>query len=473
MKIPNETIFTGDNLYIMRGMDSCSVDLIYLDPPFNSNRTYEAPIGSKAAGAAFKDAWTLEDTDDAWWGELAEKHPPLYKVIDAVGELGNKGDKAYLIYMAIRLLEMHRILKSSGSIYLHCDDTMSHGLKLVLDAIFGKKNYLNQIIWKRTHAHNDPKRFGRNADTIYLYSKTVKYVFNTIYLPYSEKYINDFFSKEDERGRYTLVVLTGPKTSKGESDAEWKGYRPSLSNRSWSVPKRLVNRLLGEEKASKMSITQRLDTLNENDYIVFSKNGIPRFKEYLKEMQGVAAQAIWLDVPPIAANAKERVGYPTQKPVELLKRIVLASSNKGDMVFDPFCGCASACPAAHDAQREWIGVDISPIAVKLIERRMREERGFLVKLNHRTDIPIRSDQVTKPSRDIKHTLFGRQKGKCKGCLGEMSFRNMTIDHIIAKARGGGDTDSNLQLLCAACNSMKGSRDMEFLLAKLKAEGIIK
>ena len=470
-QIPHQTIFTGDNLDIMRGMDSESIDLIYLDPPFNSNRHYKAPIGSKAAGAQFKDAWTFEDTKAAWWGLIADEHPALYKLIDTVGEIGNEGDKAYLIYMAMRLLEMRRILKETGSIYLHCDSTMSHSLKLTMDAVFVRQNFRNEIIWKRTHAHNDPKRFGRNTDAILFYAKSKDYHFRPVLVPYDQSYIDNFFTKRDQRGIHRLVVLTGPGVSSGSSDAEWRGYRPSRSGRHWSVPKRIVSNLVGEDKAGRMSIIDRLELLHENDYIVFSKNGIPSFKQYLHEMEGMPAQTLWSDIPPLAAQSKERVGYPTQKPLALLRRIIRASSREGDMVLDPFCGCATACIAAEELSRQWIGIDISPLAAKLVKQRMESELAlFTHKLIHRDDIPRRSDQITKPSKNINHILFGEQEGRCNGCRHSFPFQNFTRDHIIPTDKGGADTDDNLQLLCARCNSIKGSRPMEYLIAQLKKDG---
>ena len=186
----NRTIWTGDNLAVMRGMNSESVDLIYLDPPFNSKRTYSAPIGSKAAGAAFKDTWTLDDVDVAWHGEIAELNPAVYAVIDAAGIAHGKGMKSYLIMMAVRLLEMRRLLTPTGSIYLHCDPTASHYLKLLLDAVFGTSSFRNEINWQRTGAHSDPQRYGAVSDRLQFHTKSERWVWNAQYTPYSEEYIN-------------------------------------------------------------------------------------------------------------------------------------------------------------------------------------------------------------------------------------------------------------------------------------------
>ena len=215
----NRTIWTGDNLAIMRGMNSESVDLIYLDPPFNSKRTYSAPIGSKAAGAAFKDTWTLDDVDLAWHGEIAEQNPAVYAVIDAAGTAHGKGMKSYLIMMAVRLLEMLRLLKPTGSICLHCDPTASHYLKLLLDAVFGTSSFRNEINWQRTGAHSDPQRYGAVSDRLQFYTKSERWVWNAQYTPYSEEYIKQRYRYQDGDGRlywrndHDVVIIDGPLVS--------------------------------------------------------------------------------------------------------------------------------------------------------------------------------------------------------------------------------------------------------------------
>ena len=385
---------------VMRGMESESVDLIYLDPPFNSNRSYSAPIGSKATGAAFKDTWTLDDTDDAWWGEIADEHPSLYKVIDAAGEVGGKGDKAYLIYMAMRLLEMRRILKPTGSIYLHCDQTMSHALKMTMDAIFcsGKGRFLNEIVWCYTGPSNTKQYYPKKHDVLLFYAMS---------------YGSHVFNGDAIRTSYAKLE-TGKTTGIFKSSAILRGDG-KIPEDWW------------EEKRDGMT--------------------------------------------PVGRLIKERTGYPTQKPLALLERIIKASSNKNDIVFDPFCGCATALIAAQKLNRQWIGIDISPKAVELVKARLENELGLFANFIHREDVPKREKDV-KRTKNIKHILYGEQEGKCGGCRLWFPFRNMTQDHIVPTKKGGTDDDANFQLLCGACNSTKGDREQSYLIARLKETKIL-
>ncbi|MGR3913884.1 MAG: DNA methyltransferase [Gammaproteobacteria bacterium] len=406
------TIFTSDNLPILRGMDTECIDLIYLDPPFNSKRDYAAPVGSKAAGAHFKDTWTLSDTDDVWWGEIADAHPALYKVIDAAGAAGGKSDKAYCIYMAARLLEMRRVLKPAGSIYYHCDPTMSHAVKMILDAIFGAKTFRNEITWKRYRGKRSakkPLKFPAITDSILFYSKGGHANFHLPFSPLNEEYIKRVYRHNDNDGRGAYR------------------YGGRISDR----------------------------------------------KYYLANSRGIPATSLWDDVPELNGKVAEHLGYPTQKPLALLKRIIAASSREGDIVLDPFCGCATACVAAQYERRQWIGIDISPKAYDLTVLRFEKELDiFNPKIIHRMDVPIRSDQQRR-SKNIKHILFGRQQGICNGCLHDFQFQNFQQDHIIPRHHGGADSDENLQLLCGYCNSRKGTGTMEELIAGLERDGLRK
>ena len=400
--IKNRTIFTGDNLEILRGFPNDFIDLIYLDPPFNSKHNYAAPIGSRAAGAAFKDTWTLDDVDVAWWGEIAETNRPLYEVLDMTRHVGGKSAMSYLIYMAVRILELHRVLKQTGSLYLHCDQTMSHYLKMVLDAVFGKDNFRNEIVWSYQRWTGATKHFQRMHDYILFYASSSKTKFNILKEPYSEK-------------------------------SKHKGSRYS----------------------------KHIDGKIHQTYT----EDASRTK---------AMRAVW-EISYLNSQARERVGYPTQKPLALLERVIKASSNEGDIVLDPFCGCATTCSAAERLNRKWIGIDISPKAVELLNTRLVSEAGMdkYTKgagiLIHRTDIPIRKGNRSK---NIKHQLFGMQEGRCNMCNHEMDFRHMEVDHVIPRAKGGPDDDTNLQLLCGHCNRIKGAGTMAEAKVRLKELGVL-
>ncbi len=451
--IKNRTIFTGDNLEILRGFPDDYIDLIYLDPPFNSKHNYAAPIGSKAAGAAFKDTWTLDDIDMAWWGEIAETNRSLYEVLDMTRHVGGKSAMSYLIYMAVRILELHRILKDTGSIYLHCDPTMSHYLKMVLDAVFGVSSFRNDITWKRFSSHNDGKRYGKISDQVLFYTKTQNYTWNLVYTPYSKEYIAKNYGNKDERGLYTHASLTAESLAGGGYEYEYKGH--------YRIWKRPLESMLELERANLIHMPNK-------------KNGMPRYKIYLDDAKGVPLQNIWADIPNV--QGQERLHYPTQKPLQLLERIIQSSSNKGDIVLDPFCGCATTCSAAERLNRKWIGIDISPKAVDLLNARLVSEAGLdkYTKgagiLIHRTDIPIRKGNRSK---NIKHQLFGIQEGRCNLCKHEIEFRHMEVDHVIPRAKGGPDDDANLQLLCGHCNRVKGKDTMEEARVRLKELGVLK
>ena len=447
----NRALWTGDNLDVMRGMNSGCVDLIYLDPPFNSNRDYAAPIGSEAAGAAFKDTWTLSDVDEAWHGEIAERDPALYRILDAAGHSHGKGMKSYLIMMAVRLLEMRRLLKETGSVYLHCDPTASHYLKTLMDAVFGAGNFRSEITWRRANAKGLAfKGYPNNADSLLYYGKSDDFTWNRAYRPHNPEYIEQFYRHMDENGRrYRISDLTNPNRDRPNLTYEWNGHQ-----RVWRWTK------------------ERMQTAHDKGLIHYSSTGLASQKRYLDEMRGIPVDTIWDDIKPIQAQSKERIGYPTQKPLALLGRIIQTSSNEGDVVLDPFCGCATALVAAERLGREWVGIDLSPLAARLVKSRLEKEMRLFYDVHHRTDVPRRTDLGALPNyRTHRHTLYGRQEGLCAGCRVMFPFRNMTVDHVVPRAKGGSDHLENLQLLCGACNAKKGTRSHEELVAALEREGL--
>ncbi len=484
MAAPNfadKTIWTGDNLDILRGMNSECVDLVYLDPPFNSNRNYEALVGSKAAGAAFKDTWTLSDLDVAWMGLIADEQPAIANLLHTASLTHGKGMQSYLTMMAVRLMEMRRVLKDTGSTYLHCDDTASHYLKMLMDAVFGAENFRNMLVWHRTRGKGlNPTRYVRNCDHILFYGNGERPIWNQQYEPYEEGYGDNW--RKDVLGAWEPENLSGGRAGGPEAYEPFNGVSPP-SGRAWAPPTRTKFPPEAQAKLpddyETLNQLQKCEALDVAGLIHWPKNGRPRYKKYLSTLKGRYASNFIADIPPIHAHAKERVGYPTQKPLALLEHIIKASSNEGDVVLDPFCGCATACVAADKLGRKWVGIDISEKAVELVNDRLRKPAplGIGSLFHHgyvtaRTDIPKRTDiDAPIPYRQNKHVLFGQQEGMCNGCGVMFPFRNFTVDHMVPQSRGGTDHLDNLQLLCGACNSVKGDRPQEHLIARLKEMAI--
>lgn len=361
----SNTLYYGDNLHVLREhIADGSVDLIYLDPPFNSNANYnvlfKGPEGqdSDAQIEAFEDTWHWNDSAEAAFDEVMKSgNNSAFELLRAMRRfLGENDMMAYLAMMAIRLIELHRVLKPTGSLYLHCDPTASHYLKLLLDGVFGARSFVNEIIWKRSHAHSDSsqgsKHFGRISDTILFYAKGGERVWNTLYTPYDQSYIERDYRRIDEDGRrYRLDNIQGPGgAAKGNPFYEVMGV-----SRHWRYSK------------------ERMDELIAQGRIIQTREGaVPAYKRYLDEMPGVPAQNIWTDIPVINNRSNEMLPYPTQKPLALLERIIAASSNAGDLVLDPFCGCGTAVHAAQKLGRQWIGIDVTHLAIGLIEKRMQQ-----------------------------------------------------------------------------------------------------
>jgi site-specific DNA-methyltransferase (adenine-specific) len=357
------TLYFGDNLDILREyIPDESVDLIYLDPPFNSKQAYNIIFKDKNGKyppsqiEAFDDTWHWGDENEEILVELTKsKYPPeLVQMLNAFRSfLGNSDLMSYLVMMAIRLWEMRRALKPTGSIYLHCDPTASHYLKIVMDRIFGIKSFRNEISWQRFTFHADAHRWGRLHDILLFYGKdTSKVSFTTQRRPHDEKYIKSHF-KEDESGRLYRL-----------DNALAKGQGP---------PRVFFGKMLEPPPGTHWRWGQKkIDELIKKGRIVLTSKGRPSVKRYLDEMAGHPVGDVWTDIPEINSQAKERLGYPTQKPLALLDRIIRASSDEGGVVMDPFCGCGTAVAAAEKLGRRWIGIDITILAVNLIEKRLRE-----------------------------------------------------------------------------------------------------
>ena len=447
MQVENRTIFENDNLRVLRELDTNSIDLIYLDPPFNSNRTFEASVGTEAAGAAFKDFWTLDDLDNTSHGEFAESAPELYHAISAAEFSHGKSMKAYLIMMSIRMLEMFRILKPTGTLYLHCDDNASHYLKMMMDSVFGKDNFRNEIIWQRaiTTKGNLKKGLARDSDIIFRYSKSDTYVWNVeaVTIPYDMANLDE----KTKRQYYCVEPETGRRFS-----------HTSITAQNHNPDSHLTYEVMGVVRTWRWAEARMRKEIEAGHIVQTRPGNVPRYKRYLDEQKGKRLNNIWVDIPNLTARSKERIGYPTQKPLALLERIIGASSNPDDMVLDPFCGCATTCIAAELLQRRWMGIDLSPKSFELVKSRL-EQKSIVKQVSHRKN----KSKLYKQDQTYKQTLFGIQEGKCHGCQVLFPFRNMTVDYVVAKSKGGTDAPDNLQLLCNRCSSMKENRTQEQLI----------
>jgi len=363
------TLYYGDNLDVLRRhIATESVDLIYLDPPFNSNRSYNVlfkahtGLESQAQIEAFDDTWHWSQQTEKQYLALLAGGAPV-KVSDAIEAmhhlLGPNDVLAYLVMMTARLVELHRVLKPTGSLYLHCDPTASHYLKIILDAIFGAQSFHNEIIWKRTTSHGSAKKYAPIHDVILYYSKSRQGVWNAPVAEYDPAYLNKYYKFDDGDGRlYWRNSLTAAGTRQGSSGQPWRGINVASTGQHW-----------------KFTI-EHLDELDTQGRIYWPpKSGFPQIKRYRDELKGVPVGDIWTDIDRINQVAAERLGYPTQKPLALLERIIAASSNEGDVVLDPFCGCGTTIDAAQKLHRRWIGIDVTYLAVDLIQKRLLHSYG--------------------------------------------------------------------------------------------------
>lgn len=399
---PNQ-LYYGDNLDILRRyIADESVDLVYLDPPFNSNANYNvlfaAKDGHQAAAqiAAFEDTWTWDQAAARQFADTVEAGGRVADVLLAFERfLGTNDMLAYLAMMAPRLVELRRVLKPTGSLYLHCDPTASHYLKLLLDAVFGPEQFRSEVIWRRTSGHNKISRqFGPIHDTLLFYAKGDDCYFRPGRTPVARGYVREWFTGMDERGPFRTNMLTGPGTRTGSSGKPWRNFDPTTVGRHWAIPKSISYALPPE--ASEWTTQQSLDFLEEAGFIYLPRGGKgqPKYKQYVSE--GIPLQDIWAYQPytqgclhgteeAIDEDVKwlqhddERLGYPTQKPVGLLARVISTSCPEDGVVLDPFCGCGTTIDAAQKLGRQWIGVDITSLATTLIKTRLRDTFGDMAR----------------------------------------------------------------------------------------------
>jgi len=441
--LESNTLYYGDNLDVLRKYfpDEC-VDLVYLDPPFNSKADYnilfKESTGEKSAAQiqAFSDFWHWDKTTEKTYLEIQE-YPNLTEMIQFLkAHLGRNDLMAYLVMMTIRLRELHRALKTTGTLYLHCDTNASHYLKLVLDTIFLPQNFRNEVIWKRVTAHSDAKRYGRVADRLLFYSKTEKYKFSIQSRSRKEDYVKTKFSHIDKEGRsYRLDNLNPPG-----------GRGPIYEFHGITRPWRFT-----QEKMLEL----------EKQGLIYTKSRIPQLVRYLDELEakgGAAIHEIWDDIPPINSMARERMGFPTQKPIQLLERLVMASSDKGDLILDPFCGCGTTIMAAQKLKRRWIGIDITHLSISLIRSRLKEIHVLAGKDYKIVGEPVDLESAkelaetnayqfqwwalslidARPTGQTNEDKQGK-KGADKGVDGWLTFRetdSLNLKRIVVQVKGG-------------------------------------
>jgi DNA modification methylase len=474
------TLFYGDNLEILRDPgyfpDEC-VNLIYLDPPFNSNRSYsvlfkdESGRESQAQITAFDDTWHWGDVAEQTYRDMAGYAPE--HVLTAVGAMfqmfGRNQMMAYLVMMTARLVELHRVLKPTGSLYLHCDPTASHYLKVILDAIFGPSSFRTEIIWKRSSAHSDvrqgAKQPGRLHDVLLFYTKDpASWTWNPIFTPYDDAYVDAKYSYTEEGTgrRFKSTDLTAAKPG-GDTSYEWKGKRPPLG-RYWAYKKDNMQQLEAEGR------------------LHYTTTGFPRMKHYLDEMPGIHIQSIWDDIPPINSQAQERLGYPTQKPLALLERIISASSNPGDVVLDPFCGCGTAIAAAHILERQWIGIDITHLSVALIKYRLSDMFGLKARVDYRV---IGEPEDVEGARYLAETdsregrfefqfwaaslVHAQPPGGTEGSRQGRKGKDRGIDGVITFLDG---IDQYKRIIAQVKSGKVSSRDIRDLVGTIDREGAV-
>ncbi|HEX3747671.1 MAG TPA: DNA methyltransferase [Bryobacteraceae bacterium] len=457
-------LFYGDNLTVLREhIKDETVDLVYLDPPFNSQANYNilfkspAGIQSQAQIEAFEDTWHWnQHAEQAFDEVMSSGNSDVAEMLRAMRSFLKENDMmAYLTMMAVRLLELHRVLKPTGSLYLHCDPTASHYLKTLMDAVFGATNFRSELIWKRTGAHSAADRWGDIHDTILYYTKSDDRTWNEILLPHSGEYSARYKNVGKGGELWADDNLTAPGVRHGDSGAVWRGYDPTAKGVHWKANLKTVERLVGTDKAKELPTTQKLDLLDENGFIHWPKSrsgdgeGFPRFKRYLSE--GVAVQDVIMDIPPLNSQAQERLGYPTQKPLALLERILKVSSNEDDVVLDPFCGCGTTIHAAQKLRRKWIGIDITHLAISLIEKRLKDAFPGIEFKVHGTPKDLDGARALAEQDKYQFQWWavslvnavpygGKKKGADSGIDGFIYFKpdGKTTEKAIVSVKGGGN-----------------------------------
>ena len=537
------TVFISDNLPFLKALDTESVDLVCIDPPFAKNETFTGnlrpPLSAdeRRIEREFMADWGVFDDDSAyragleypdqegtmarfadifrfdrdvhadWMQTVGERNPGLAALIESSRYIHSDSRAAYIAFMAERMLEIRRVLKASGSVYLHCDPSANAYLRQMMDAVFGFSQFRSEIVWRRTGSQGGARRWGPIHDTILFYSKSDEYKWNRVYQDYDRSYIDQFYRFEDDDGRrYQLVSLTGAGTTGGDSGREWRGVNPTDSGRHWAVPIDALTGAFPDIDPDSLTSQEKLDLLDEAGLVYWPEQGeIPRQIRYLDESPGVQLQDMIMDIR-LGSRARERTGYPTQKPQALARRIIEASSEPGDLVLDCFAGCAYVPVAAQLTGRRWIACDMSPRAWTMVRRQFHkhpdlgivtegeiaaekdglkisprlETANLVIKVRGPHDLPTRTtpDEDMQPAmlstlpppryrarpaetdREIWDAFVAEYGTTCWYCGAEKANdrRELQLDHVEPNARDGTNDDCwNRALACVACNGDKSNR----------------
>ena len=506
----NRTLFVGDNLPMLRAIDTGVVDMIYLDPPFNTNRYFNSPLrqsllhdteaDTEVLEAEFNDVWSMSGVKEDWADFQQYANPALHAVVRAARLAHSDSMEAYTVFMAQRVKELHRVLREDGVLFLHCDDHASHYLKMLLDCVFGRGKFVNDIIWKRTTWRSDGNRFGRIHDNILVYSKSIQYTWNQQYSEADPDVPDPLYTRNDDDGRgwWRPTPLTASGVRSGDSGQEWHGIDPGLVGKGahWRTPTQgamndfiVEHALIPGWPTDYPSVRDRLTALDEAGLVHWGER-MPNLKFYWAANRGKAQCDIVWDIANVGAGADESTGYPTQKPLKLLQMLIRSTTKPGDWILDPFCGCASALIAAEKEGRKWVGIDRNVKAVDMVRMRLMREvvdsssqmirgsaddvintEGIADRVTVAYEPPSRTDggdQRPKTKHaELRKVLLNIQNYMCPGCArvcehGGLTEADFQVDHVIPTAEGGEDYDDNKQALCSTCNRLKGTGSMAAL-----------
>ena len=465
LNVPNRSMFTGDNLEILRGLNSDSVDLIYADPPRNSGRTLKTSGRAYATGFVYEDKWTANDARPDWEDEIAVRQPDAMYVINAFRLVHDEGMINYLVFLAVRLLELQRVMKPSGSIYVQCRTDSAHCIKAIMDTIFGSEHFKNDIAFGRIVPSGGSKRWKWAHDKLLFYAGPRTYTWNQVLQPHPADYYAQYVFK-DERGSYQSLPLAHEGVRHDDRGAEWRGYNPSENGRHWSVPMTLLQQLYPERNdLSGLTAQEKLELLAASEVIHQSSTiSAPRYKMYADATEGSRRSDIVATIKKVDQKSQEGTGWPEQVPEELLEVVIRASTDEGDIVLDPFSGSGTACVVAEKLKRRWIGIEEAPGGYEVLVDRLRREVN-LKYMSRPGSAPSRADEkepsILVTGDRAKQALYERQSRKCNGCQHELPIHVLTTD-LVDRSPAVPTGIDNLQLLCHYCRVLRGRKDMDYL-----------